>query len=819
MLPLATCDCCSGVMQHTPLPVENRPGLSAIAYRVGTHADFRSSLIAGLTDLERPRLADLGTRDDDDFTIALLDAWAMAADVLTFYNERLASESYLRTARQRESLQELGRLTGYRLRPGAAAQTHLAFAIDHPPKIPDDLVQEPGTTPRVTPEAVELPDRLRVQGIPEPGEKPQTFETLEAIEARPEWNLVPVAQKTAQMLKQGDTHVYLDGIGLNIKRGDVLLLAGADILAESWDVRVVSAVKEEPEPKLKRTRVEWADGLGSSQWGVAPAAVPEAHVLRKRIPIFGHNAPAQNLINGSDEEWGFNLSPKAEPYVDLDGSHPDVVAGSFVVLSAPTYRELWRVEEVTELSRAEFAVSGKVTRLKLKDGENYSTFASSVRETTVFAVSDPFALAEALDPSVVSGDFVDVKLDASKMQPGRRLLIAGKTTSGKERVEAVVIAKTEPHGAGSRITFEDPLEAEYDRQNVLLYGNAALASHGETVHEHLGSGRAADAFQRFDLKDGPLTHVRSTSDSSGAAPSLDVFVNDVKWAEAPTLYGARPGDRAYALRTDEKGTAYVQFGDGARAARLPTGTNNVRARYRKGIGAAGNVKAQALSQLLDRPLGVKGVTNPAEASGGVDREAPEAARRTMPLGVRTLDRAVSLLDYEDFALAFTGVSKANAAVVDLRGQQTIVLTVAFDGGDRVDDLRDTLLGKSDGSVPVQILPAVTETFRLALKVAVDPGHESKPVLAGVENALRTAYAFVARDLIQSVVLSELIAIVHALAGVVAVDVDRLYTGANPDRSERLVAQRAAAAPDGTHANPAGVLVIDPAPFDWLEEMT
>ena len=86
----ASCGCCSGVTQRTPLELENRPGLSAIAYRVGVHADFFASMIAGLTSADRPCLAKLGTRDRDDFSIALLDAWAVAADVLAFYNERLA---------------------------------------------------------------------------------------------------------------------------------------------------------------------------------------------------------------------------------------------------------------------------------------------------------------------------------------------------------------------------------------------------------------------------------------------------------------------------------------------------------------------------------------------------------------------------------------------------------------------------------------------------------------------------------------------------------------------------------------------------------
>ncbi len=87
----------------------------------------------------RSRLAalrGLTTRDDDDFSIGLLDAFACAADVLTFYQERIANESYLGTARERVSLQEMGRLIGYRLRPGVAAETSLAFTLETPPVPP-----------------------------------------------------------------------------------------------------------------------------------------------------------------------------------------------------------------------------------------------------------------------------------------------------------------------------------------------------------------------------------------------------------------------------------------------------------------------------------------------------------------------------------------------------------------------------------------------------------------------------------------------------------------------------------------------------------
>ena len=60
--------------------------------------------------------------------------------------------------------------------------------------------------------------------------------------------------------------------------------------------------------------------------------------------------------------------------------------------------------------------------------------------------------------------------------------------------------------------------------------------------------------------------------------------------------------------------------------------------------------------------------------------------------------------------------------------------------------------------------------------------------------------------------------VHGVPGVLAVDVDRLYTGTSAGLSERLLAQQAAVGANGT-AIPAGVLELDPAPLDWLEQMT
>jgi predicted phage baseplate assembly protein len=116
----------------------------------------------------------------------------------------------------------------------------------------------------------------------------------------------------------------------------------------------------------------------------------------------------------------------------------------------------------------------------------------------------------------------------------------------------------------------------------------------------------------------------------------------------------------YVTRTHETGQTTIQFGDGVLGARLPTGQDNIRATYRKGLGLAGMVNAEQLSLLLTRPLGVRTVTNPHAASGAADPESMQEIRRNTPLAVLTLERVVSLQDYEDFARTFAGIAKAMA---------------------------------------------------------------------------------------------------------------------------------------------------------------
>src|SRR5262245_9821201 len=168
---LNECGCCQGVEKLTPASVENLPGLSALAYRVGTHGSFKTTMQASLSG--EAGLRGLTTREDDDPAIATLDGWATVLDVLSFYQERIANEGYLRTATERRSILEMARSIGYELRPGVAAGTFLAFKLETAPG---------------SPLSAEIPVGTKAQSTPAQDETPQTFETTEEIVGWAAWN-------------------------------------------------------------------------------------------------------------------------------------------------------------------------------------------------------------------------------------------------------------------------------------------------------------------------------------------------------------------------------------------------------------------------------------------------------------------------------------------------------------------------------------------------------------------------------------------------------------------------------------------------------
>jgi predicted phage baseplate assembly protein len=228
------CGCCEGVESLTPRSLTNRPGLSALSYRVGTFATFLASMKARLSADELRGLERLTARGTNDFAIALLDGWAAVADVLTFYQERIANEGYLRTATERRSILELARLVGYSLRPGVAASVYLAYNLE--------------ANSEVT-----IPTGSRAQSIPGPGELPQSFETSVPLKASSDWNNLKPRQTRPQILAEVPGVLYLEGISTALKPNDPLLFTFA--VGAKADPAVQRVQSVTAEPLVNRTKI------------------------------------------------------------------------------------------------------------------------------------------------------------------------------------------------------------------------------------------------------------------------------------------------------------------------------------------------------------------------------------------------------------------------------------------------------------------------------------------------------------------------------------------------------------------------------------
>jgi hypothetical protein len=477
------CGCCSGISVRTPQGENNLPGLPAIAYRTGKWATFRESMLARLSCAEYPALAQLKTRDNDDFSIALLDASSVILDILTFYQERLANESYLRTARQLQSLTELARLIGYQPAPGIGSAVYLSFSLS----------SAPGSPPDPTTQAITIAKGTQVQSVPAQGQTPQTFETSADILAKADWNDLPVQTGIPWMPQTDDVSVYLQGTATQLQPGDAILIVGDERLENGsadnhWDLRIVTSVQTDTTKNW--TYLTWAGGLGTDR--VAPSSRnPKFYALRQRAALFGYNAVNPLMLTSdilgqisalldtvSGNEWPFGKSSDGsnlatENLVDLDAVYAKLAVGGWLALVVPTksttrspagFVSLCLINSVTSISRADYAMSAKITRVGADNQPNLSTYYERARHTSVLAQSEELVATEKPLTYPLYGSLLDLKSVRVDLAGVQAIAVYGKSQKLQvnEGVNALMFKPDDDSGElplkpGDLLTILDPV--------------------------------------------------------------------------------------------------------------------------------------------------------------------------------------------------------------------------------------------------------------------------------------------------------------------------------------------------------------------------
>ncbi|MDQ4097133.1 MAG: baseplate J/gp47 family protein, partial [Actinomycetota bacterium] len=559
--------------------------------------------------------------------------------------------------------------------------------------------------------------------------------------------------------------------------------------------------------------------------GTAWTSAARAYAFTGTFRLFGHNAPAEPITLTEDAsslsgvKWTQSTTSYAYPHTSqetsadpatgllcLDGRHEGVAVGDRLLVADTASggrTTLVTVRFVEQIQDSLGGVTETVTRLRVAPAP---PAMADRRTVVVYRLAGPRILfwdsrypasltsTEVHLPGRRSGDGVEVgrTIEAGtltegvvirpvEVEVGRTVLLTDD--SGTALVATITAAPSiEPANAveGSFCHLVLSLDVQgtpdLDTESVVLLGNVAKASHGETARdEALGSGDASQTFQRFGLRKKPITYVPT---AAGVASSLRVEVGGVEWSEVPSLYGRGASDRVLTTRIGDDGTVTVQFGDGVTGALVPTGQANVSATYRVGTGLAGRVWAGSMTTALDRPPGLQGVTNPLAATGGADPETMDRARGNAPRTVRTFGRVVSLRDFADEVTATGEVAKAHATWVWDGLDRAVFLTVASQEGapftaDDLERLGAALTAARDPNHRLMMANFTPVPVRFRATVTVAPDRDAAEIAAAARGALLAAWSFDALGLGQSLHLSDTYRVLHDVEGVVAVEIKEL----------------------------------------------
>jgi predicted phage baseplate assembly protein len=196
-----------------------------------------------------------------------------------------------------------------------------------------------------------------------------------------------------------------------------------------------------------------------------------------------------------------------------------------------------------------------------------------------------------------------------------------------------------------------------------------------------------------------------------------------RWTQVPSFADSAAGSRHF---TVDATTGEVRFGP---AVRLPDGTIQrygavppkgavLRLRgYRTGGGGRGNVAAHALNLLRSSIPYVASVYNRRPATGGVDGETVEEAKRRGPLELRTRNRAVTAEDFEQLTRqAAPEFARVRCVPVDTGAIRVLVVP-----GVPTDDGRIPL-GRLRPPEPLRerVVRALDERRVVGVRVSVEP---------------------------------------------------------------------------------------------------
>jgi hypothetical protein len=622
-----------------PPPEESNPDLN---YLARDYASFRSLMLDRLA-LLTPQW---GEHHTADVGMALVELLAFVGDYLSYQQDAIATEAYLRTARRRVSARRHARLVDYQMHDGCNARAFVQIKTG-----------ADGVLPARTQLLTLMPAAPRViapgSGILEAAMKqnPVVFETMQ--EARiftahgEPINLYTWLDGRC-CLPKGATRATLAGHFPNLLAGDVLVL------------------KEVVNPKTGEAQD--ADRARRHAVRLTHVVAFDANQQPLRDPV---NPDQQNneiteIVWHNDDSLPFpfclsTLTDQDHGNQSLSGV--SVALGNIVLadhgrtFSGADQEKLGSVPEIQlfQVPSSNNSHCQSVPDLPMPPRYNPSltrqplTFASPFATQILFG--QPFeAQAEADLDSHKLPDGLKNLFNVQQIALQSSLSVQGLSPewSVSDGEHSFRIRKEPPNGADQKLNVypSSPAAAKCVEQNPIEAMPQILLTSllGSETHE---------------------------------------------WEAKRDLLNSRADDLHFVVEVEADATATLRFGDDTHGAR-PKPQTGFTADYRVGNGLAGDIGAEAIAHIVTAVAGITSASNPLPAQGGVEQESVEQVRQYAPSAFYTQERAVTEADYAEVAQrawsdATNDTQRAAATFRWTGSWHTVFVTVDRLGGASVDE--------------------------------------------------------------------------------------------------------------------------------------